>query len=122
MRHFPSFAIVLTLLCVLNGCGRFNGEIVFVNESPQQVWVAKVEGFKHTPPAGILIPGAHKGASMAAMPYPEEIILRWSYEYDRADRTSVVSLRGVKPPRGRERLRFAFTTNREWVVMSEWGP
>jgi hypothetical protein len=111
--------IILTLVGInfaVCGCQSFSGDITFRNESAKKLWVDHVEGFKHQPPCGILIPGATKASMMGRMEYPKEVVLSWSYDLHKADKRSLVVLRDHQPPSPAAELQIVFTPEQTWIA------
>jgi len=100
----------------LAGCQNrtFSGGLTFLNESKKSVWVERTEGIKREYGVGILIPQANKGIIGYKSAAPHEVTLHWSYDYDRSDLRTTIT---VPPPPSRQaELQLAFTANESWTV------
>ncbi len=107
--------VILFLLLACTGCASFSGSVVFVNKSAKKVWVGYVDGFERRPPAGALVPKANAGALMGRMSVPDEVILHWSYEFDKTDKRSVLQIAGTPPPDRDAALQIIFTSEEIWT-------
>ena len=116
MKHAYIPIALVVVLIALSGCQSFSGEFAFRNHSTRQVWVDRVEGFKYPPPVGVLIPNATAMSFMGPMDLPSEILLRWSYEWDKDDKRSVLSLRDNPPPSRNAELEIIFTPEEVWIA------
>jgi len=112
------FLIPIVLLC-LTGCGTFNGNIKFKNDSNREIWVARVLGFEGNASCGVLIPQAHKSASLHRMKFPTEVTLYWSYKWGGDNQKTILNLSAIKPPEGYSEIVFIFSPEEKWHVTTE---
>jgi len=121
MKHHITHSILLVVFSLmLASCGTFNGNIVFKNKSQKDIWVDRVEGFEHPVPGGILRKKQKSTAFsiMGRMKMPEKITLRWSFDYDKSDQVTELSLKKIKKPKQNEVLFIVFTKEEKWNVYS----
>ena len=120
MKSIPTLLTLGISLCFLAGCDTFNGNIRFVNQSAQEIYVGRVVGFAHEPPCGVLIPGATAGAGMNRMKFPHQVQIHWWYKgQNQKDATiTTLDLSQIKAPQDyySEDLRFTFNPDRSWSV------
>ncbi len=107
--------IALSVLSACSGCASFSGTVVFLNRSAKEIRVDYVGGFDRRPPAGALVPNANAGALMGRMSVPDELILHWSYEFEKSDKRSVLKVAGTPPPHRNAALQLIFTAEEIWT-------